>query len=88
MKQTLTLSGPWRVCAHPGEMSIEADGYTVALGVSDRDAPLVAAAPELLNIVLELIHAHRASGPDHITGRIDLLLLQAQQIATKATGGA
>lgn len=53
---------------------------------SQADARITAAAPDLLNILSELVHAHHSSGPAHTTGRIELLLLQAKQIIAKAQG--
>lgn len=56
--------GPWSVCVHQDETTIEAQPYTVAIQVGNCDAYLIAAAPDLLAALKAVDTDGRDAYPD------------------------
>lgn len=76
--------GPWTVEVHDDSTSIEGAHTTVAENVSNDDAHLLAAAPEMLELLKSAQH-HFPADPRHGENEIGNRI--ARMIA-KATGGA
>jgi hypothetical protein len=82
--------GPWTVEVSQETTSVESKYFTIALGVSNDDAHLIAAAPELLEVA-KLILAEWEKPTDGIkTGELIARLSQyaadARQAVNKAEG--
>lgn len=58
--------GPWRVEVHQATTTIESKHFTIASDVCNDDAPLIAAAPELLEALKQVLahHGYIEGGPD------------------------
>jgi len=89
MSNTTHTPGPWYTCSKPdslqGLVSAENTGKTVALTYDPKDAPLVAAAPELLAVlegVIQLwddLYCHESDpGEQEVWGRVRALIAKAK----------
>ncbi len=79
--------GPWTVEVHDTTTTIEALSQTVAVDVSNCDAALIAAAPELLEALrAALTWLPYVGDGAPLDPEIDLVLAQCRAAITKATG--
>ena len=62
--------GPWRVEIHDKRTSVESDVFTICDDVSNNDADLIAAAPELLEALKKI---HRRLRADLSTSELCML---------------
>jgi hypothetical protein len=77
--------GPWRVEIISGDMAqVLAKSYCVADDVRPSDARLIAAAPDLLQALQQLINLHGASYTDLVTD--DEAWAKARAAIAKAEG--
>jgi hypothetical protein len=77
--------GPWWVEVHPTQTSVEAKHQTVALDVSNDDAKLIAAAPDLKDALEHMLDAF-GLWEDYALGARQALNMARAAIA-KAEGG-
>jgi len=75
--------GPWVVQVHRDTTSVEGRYTTVAPDVSNDDAPLIAAAPDLLAALRNMVE--QSASPDYNFGPCDAAMTAARAAIAKAT---
>ncbi len=58
MNEQRHTPGPWNYDSDGDGAIIGADGYQVAYNIGEKDGPLIAAAPDLLELANQIILAH------------------------------
>lgn len=81
----MATPGPWTVTVHDKWTDVDGPHWTVAGDVSNEDAPLIAAAPDLLSALRDLI----ADSDDVDDGKLPAIsavaLTRARQAVAKAS---